>query len=296
MNKFSSGGDDFPTIRIGKKQDQVLELRTEADYDKWQKSLESSEEAVVDSKPRYNYKIPLGDISRDILIDGIESSLRKNGFNEDDIDKLKSTIDSLEYAELRDKYNALMFEQHPSHFTAILFFDGKLPNPRINTDDSSYTFEQQRTDAKKMVESDFKSRFRGEELLNVVPIEKTHNKAVEIPDTKPGEPEKYHYHKVAVLSAVKNQDSPTGVTYVIRKGRAQGGVGFIENTNEPAFMTFNVDEAYSKLNEINYYPKENTRDQPTMKDWNAGGKEWEPIDRPLTKNKISDWVSDGGVE
>jgi hypothetical protein len=168
-----------------------------------------------------------------------------------------------------------------------------LPSPRINTDVSSYTFEQQRIDAKKMVEEDFKNKYRGEELLNVVPIEKTHNKAVEIPDIKPGEPEKYHYQKVAVLSAVKNQDSPTGVTYVIRTGRAQGGVGFIENIREPAFMTFKTDEAYSKMKDLDYYPKEDERSQPTMADWQAAGTEGF-AKSDIKKNRIIDWVSDDG--
>ena len=225
----------------------------------------------------------------------IEVLLAANGFDSGKIELLKPILDGLNDDELNDKLQMIMSKDESTHLRGLTSLDRQLPesNRRYNYD--PYTFKEGRKDARENVMESFNGLYKGEELLNTVPIEKSHNKALEVPDTKPGEPEKYMYQKMATLSAVKNQDSPTGVTYVIRKGRAQGGVGFIEDVSKPAFMTFNADEAYEKLNELDYYPKENKITGPTMKDWDVGGKEWEPVDRPLTKNKISDWTEGDAV-
>jgi translation initiation factor 2 beta subunit (eIF-2beta)/eIF-5 len=178
----------------------------------------------------------------------IEALLAVNGFDSEKIELLNPILDRMSDNELNDNLQKIMSNDESTHLSGLTSLDRQLPesNRRYNYD--SYTFKKDRQDARENVMESFNGLYKGEELLNTVPIEKSHNKAVEIPDTKPNEPERYGYQKMATLSAVKNQDSPTGVTYVLRQGKAQGGVGFIEDKSKPVFMTFEPEEAYTKLN------------------------------------------------
>jgi len=137
-------------------------------------------------------------------------------------------------------------------------------------DEKPYTFKERRKDVRDLIFEEFGKEHPRETVLNVVPTEETHLKTTKLFDHD----DRRSFMNVAILSMMRmDDDSPM---YLVREGKYVAGKGFMPVRGRTDTMTSNPNEAYGIMSNLDKYPKENVRKNPTLEDWtgdeaDAGG-------------------------
>ena len=81
--------------------------------------------------------------------------------------------------------------------------------------------------------------------------------------------------EVAVLSVHDDQDPVVGPIYTVREGKYIAGKGFVPIKGRKELVTRHANEAYARMDELDKYPKENKKKDPTLTDWVG---EWDEVE------------------